>query len=61
MKKIITVVLSIVLLASIMFVEYRYIMTNIKPYKGKDNIIYVEIFGQVDTYYDNLVPIKNID
>lgn len=60
MKKIITVILSIVLLASIMFVEYRYIMANIKPYKGKDNIIYVEIFGQVDTYYDNLVPIKEV-
>ena len=61
MKKLIALILSIVLLTTIMFAEYRYIMTNLHPYKGNSNIIYIEIFGQVDEYYDNLVQIESIN
>ena len=52
MKKFILVILAICVL---MFVEYRYIMLNIRPYIGHtDNnggAVYLEIFGQVDEYY----------
>jgi len=34
-----------------MFAEYRYIMTNIKPYVGDNNTVYLEVFDQVDEYY----------
>lgn len=34
-----------------MFVEYRYIMLNIKPYRGENGTVYLEVFGQVDEYY----------
>ena len=61
MKKLIAIVLSMFLLAGIMFAEYRYIMTNLHPYKGNSNTIYIEIFGQVDEYYDGLVSIENVN
>lgn len=51
MKKIIAIILSMVLLATIMFAEYRYIMTNLHFYKGNNNTVCIEIFGQVDEYY----------
>lgn len=60
MKKAITIILALVVLLGIMYGEYRYIMTNMHPYKGNSNIIYVEIFGQVYEYYDNLVPIESV-
>lgn len=47
MKKIIAVILVLVL----MFVEYRFIMLNIKPYNGDNGTVYLEIFGNVDEYY----------
>jgi hypothetical protein len=51
MKKIITIIIGITLILSVMFAEYRYIMHNIRPYKGENNTVYLEIFGQVDEYY----------
>lgn len=50
MKKAIKIILALVVLLAIMYGEYRYIMTNISPYKGNDNTVYLEIFGQVDEY-----------
>ena len=47
MKKIIAAILILVL----MFVEYRFIMLNIKPYNGDNGTVYLEIFGNVDEYY----------
>ena len=44
-------ILAILILASIMYAEYRYIMMNICPYQGDNGIVYVELFGQVDEYY----------
>ena len=41
----------IVVLLVIMYGEYRYIMTHIRPTKGNNNTVYIEIFGQVDEYY----------
>ena len=55
MKKLL-IILSILIL---MFAEYRYIMCNLKPYKGDNNTVYIEIFGQVDEYYaDSVSEIK---
>ena len=51
MKKAITIILALVVLLGIMYGEYRYIMTNICPYKGDNGTVYLEIFGQVDEYY----------
>lgn len=34
-----------------MFFEYRYIMCNIKPYRGENGTIYLEFMGQIDEYY----------
>ena len=51
MKKLIASVLIIIALLGIMFAEYRYIMCNIKPYRGERGTVYLEIFDQVDEYY----------
>ena len=48
MKKLI---IAIIVLASIMFVEYRVIMHNICPYRGDNGTVYLELWGQVDEYY----------
>ena len=65
MKKFITTILISVAVLVIMFAEYRYIMTHIKPYRGENGTVYIEIFDQVDEYYAdkweyrNLVPIAD--
>ena len=51
MKKIAKFVIAIMVLLSIMFAEYRFIMLSIKPYRGERGTIYIEVFGQVDEYY----------
>lgn len=51
MKKLIAALLIIVAVFGIMFAEYRYIMTHVKPYIGDDNAVYLEIFDQVDEYH----------
>ncbi len=51
MKKLIATVLILVAVLGIMFAEYRYIMTNIKPYRGEGGTVYLEVFDQVDEYY----------
>ncbi len=43
-------ILALIVLLCIMFAEYRYIMLNLRPYKGNDGSIYIEIFGSVDEY-----------
>ena len=50
MKKLIKLTLAVVILLCIMFMEYRYIMQNIRPIIEENNTIYLEIFGQVDEY-----------
>lgn len=50
MKKLVALALAIVTVLGIMFAEYRYIMTHIKPYRGDDGTVYLEIFDQVDEY-----------
>ena len=45
---------AIIILAAVfalMFFEYRWIMMNIKPYRGFGGTVYLEVFGQVDEYY----------
>lgn len=51
MKKLIAITLIILALLGIMFAEYRYIMCNIKPYRGEGGAVYLEVFDQVDEYY----------
>ena len=51
MKKLIALALIILALLGIMFAEYRYIMCNIKPYRGENGTVYLEVFDQVDEYY----------
>jgi len=51
MKKLATILSIIVAVLGIMYAEYRYIMTNIKPYVGDDNAVYLEVFDQVDEYH----------
>lgn len=48
MKKIILIILVI---AALMYAEYRYIMLNLSPYNGNNGTVYIEIFGNVDEYY----------
>ena len=55
MKKVISAVLIIIVLAGVMFAEYRYIMRNICPYRGENGTVYIEIFGQVDEYYADFI------
>lgn len=59
-KKIITIIIGIFLVFSMMFAEYRFIMHNILPYRGEGGTVYIEIFGQTDTYYAEYIGnIKN--
>ena len=51
MKKIAKFVIILVAILCAMFIEYRYIMTHIAPYRGENGTVYLEIFGQVDEYY----------
>lgn len=51
MKKLVAITLILVAVLGIMFAEYRYIMTNIKPYVGENNTVYLEVLDQVDEYY----------
>lgn len=51
MKKLAIVLATILALAALMYGEYRYIMCNQCPYYGEDGTLYIEIFGQVDSYY----------
>ena len=44
-------IIAILVLLSIMFAEYRYIMTHIAPYRGENGTVYIEFMGQVDEYY----------
>lgn len=48
MKKLIA---AILILMSVMYAEYRYIMVNINPYLGDNGTVYLEFMGQVDEYY----------
>ena len=50
-KKCIAAIAIALAIIAFMFAEYRYIMCNIAPYRGDNGTIYIEIFGQVDTYY----------
>ena len=51
MKKAIAIIIALVVMLSIMYAEYRFIMLNLSPSKGNDGTVYIEIFGQVDEYY----------
>lgn len=45
---------AIIILAAVfalMFFEYRWIMTSIKPYRGWGGTVYLEVFVRVDEYY----------
>ena len=48
MKKVIIVIALLVLAA---YAEYRYIMVNIHPIMIDDNLLQLEVFGQVDEYF----------
>lgn len=48
MKRLIVILL---MLAALMYAEYRYIMCNICPYNGDNGTVYLEIFDNVDEYY----------
>jgi hypothetical protein len=51
MKKIGKIALILIALICAMFVEYRVIMCNIKPYRGERGTVYLEFMGQIDEYY----------
>ena len=52
-------IVSIAVLA-LMFCEYRFIMANIKPYRGFGGTVYLEVFGQVDEYYADPVECMEV-
>jgi hypothetical protein len=51
MKKIAKFIIILVAVLCIMIAEYRYIMTHIRPYRGDNGTVYLEVFDQVDEYY----------
>ena len=51
MKKLYIVFSTISILVALMYAEYRYIMINLKPYYAEDGFLYIEMFGQADSYY----------
>ena len=54
-KKLLIAIVLILSLVTLMFAEYRYIMHHIIPYQGNGTsegcAVYLEIFGNIDTYY----------
>ena len=44
-------ILAILILASLMYAEYRFIMLNLCPYQGDNGTVYIEFAGRVDEYY----------
>lgn len=51
MKRLATIVVSLIVLATLMYAEYRYIMVNLKPYYAEDGFLCIEFMGQTDAYY----------
>ena len=49
-KNLVAIIAIIMVILALMYAEYRYIMINQCPYFGEDNTVYIEIFGQVDSY-----------
>ena len=41
----------LIAISSIIAIEYRLIMHNIKPYYDENGTLYLDVFGNVDTYY----------
>ena len=58
-KTIFKIALSTVLLASLMFAEYRVIMHNLEP-RVSGNCIVVEVFGQADYYANEGSPLVDL-
>ena len=50
-KNIIKALVGILLIVSLMYAEYRYIMCNLKPYRGDNGTVYIEMFGNINEYY----------
>ena len=48
MRKLLVVLLAIIVL---MFAEYRFIMTNLRPFQADDGTFCIEFLGQVDEYH----------
>ena len=46
----------ILVLAVLMFCEYRFIMHNLKPYRYGDGGVELDFFGLRDNYYAELLP-----
>lgn len=44
------IILTVLILAAIMYAEYRYIMLNLSPSISDNGTVYIEIFDQVDEY-----------
>jgi len=49
-KKVIGVTIRFLIVISLMFAEYRYIIVNLNPYITDNETVCIEIFGQVDEY-----------
>jgi hypothetical protein len=50
-RNIIKIISGILILISLMFAEYRFIMLSVHPYIGENNTVYLEIFERTDEYY----------
>ena len=55
---IVIIAITLIGIFSLMLIEYRYIMNNIRPYTGNNETVYIEMFGQIDEYYAS--PIAEI-
>lgn len=51
MKIIRKAILVIIIIASLLYAEYRFVMLNLHPYQGDNGTVYIEFMGQVDEYY----------
>ena len=48
MRKGIVILIAII---AMMVCEYRFIMTNLRPYYGDDGFVIIEFMGNADSYY----------
>lgn len=59
MRKALICIFVVVCVLTMMFAEYRFIMYNLKPYRGEGGTVYIEFLGHMDTYYAD--PIEGYD
>lgn len=50
-KTIVKIIIATLFILTLLFAEYRFIIHNIKPYYIEGCTVYLDIFGNIESYY----------